>query len=131
MNGKGYSRCKPSKKNLEARAMEEVVRPWGEWRLHYEGGCLGTNYKLKILQIAPGEFTSLQKHYHRSEFWIVVDGEGEALVDDRCEQLVPGSTIKVGRNENHRLTNTGSITLTVLELQFGPVCEESDIVRYE
>ena len=35
----------------------------------------------------------------------------------------------IKRGQVHHLFNTGNIPLTVLETQFGAVCEEDDIVR--
>ena len=34
----------------------------------------GERFQVKRITVAPGEKLSLQKHYHRAEHWIVVNG---------------------------------------------------------
>ena len=50
-------------------------RPWG-W---YDIIDHGDRYKVKSIEVQPGQKLSLQRHYHRSEHWVVVDGA--ALVE--------------------------------------------------
>ena len=52
------------------------VRPWGTWEVIEEGN----RFKVKRLTVTPGQSISLQKHMHRSEHWVVV--EGTAIVFD-------------------------------------------------
>ena len=43
-------------------------RPWGAWTVLETG----PGYKVKRLEVLPGKRLSLQKHFHRSEHWVVV-----------------------------------------------------------
>ena len=57
---------------------EMSVRPWGKYlKFHQEPGVW-----VKRIEVNPGGRLSLQKHSHRSEKWIIVAGEGLAIVDD-------------------------------------------------
>ena len=53
-----------------------VYRPWGS----YESLTCGDRFQVKRLIVRPGEKLSLQKHYHRAEHWIVVQGSSEDYV---------------------------------------------------
>jgi mannose-1-phosphate guanylyltransferase len=47
-----------------------AYRPWGSYTILDERN----GYKVKRIMVKPGRRLSLQKHYHRSEHWIVVTG---------------------------------------------------------
>jgi mannose-1-phosphate guanylyltransferase/mannose-6-phosphate isomerase len=118
---------------LEALARPEaehprlVYRPWG----HYEGIHAGQRYQVKRIFVKPGAQLSLQKHFHRAEHWVVVNGT--ALVTRDGEQIL------LRENEStflplgcvHRLANPGKIPLTLIEVQSGAYLAEDDIVRLE
>ncbi|MDT8267089.1 cupin domain-containing protein, partial [Roseomonas sp. DSM 102946] len=85
----------------------------------------------KKIQVRPGQKLSLQKHHHRAEHWVVVNGT--AIVERDSERLL------VRENESvylplgcvHRMENPGMIPLTLIEVQSGSYLGEDDIVRYE
>ncbi len=45
-------------------------RPWGSF-INLDQG---NGYKVKKLHILPGQKISLQKHFKRSEHWVVIQG---------------------------------------------------------
>ena len=51
--------------------MTKEKRPWG-W---YEVIDEADRYKVKSIEVNPGEKLSLQKHHHRAEHWVVVSGK--------------------------------------------------------
>ena len=107
--------------------MEQGKRPWGSYVILDEK----SNYKIKRIEVNPGQRLSLQKHHHRSEHWIVVSGT--ALVTrGEVQQIVnvnESTFIPVG--VNHRLENPGKIPLIIIEVQNGEYLGEDDIVRFE
>lgn len=104
-----------------------VLRPWGNYRvLKDENG-----YKVKRIEVKPGEKLSLQFHHHRSEHWIVVHGRGIVQIGESEFRTNPGKYHYIPLNQNHRLTNTGEETLVLIEVQFGDYLGEDDIVRLE
>jgi len=48
--------------------LERGERPWGTYTVLEEN----SHYKIKRIEVLPGQRLSLQKHHHRSEHWIVV-----------------------------------------------------------
>ena len=53
-----------------------VYRPWG----YYQGVDIGSRYQVKRIVVKPGAMLSLQKHFHRSEHWVVVRGTAEVTI---------------------------------------------------
>jgi mannose-6-phosphate isomerase-like protein (cupin superfamily) len=46
--------------------------------------------------------TSIDRHYHDcDEFWIVLEGSGEVVVDDRHEKIWPGDCLCIGMGHPH------------------------------
>ena len=102
-------------------------RPWG-W---YDVIDKGSSYKVKSIHVEPGKSLSLQRHMHRSEHWVVV--EGTALVqvggDKEFVNVNEGSYVPICAM--HRLSNPGKISLRIIEVQCGNYLEEDDIERFE
>jgi mannose-6-phosphate isomerase len=107
--------------------MEKGERPWGSYTVLEEN----RNYKIKRIEVIPGNRLSLQMHHHRSEHWIVVSGtarvtrgENEFIVNINESTFIPMGTL-------HRLENPGLIPLIIIEVQSGEYLGEDDIVRLQ
>ena len=98
-------------------------RPWGEFFVLFDG----KNFKVKLLRIFPNSKTSLQYHNHREEVWVVVNGEGEAIVGGKKFKIKRGDMVKVGKKEVHRIINNSKEVLEIVEVWIGEVLEEKDI----
>ena len=111
----------------EAVSHNRVYRPWG----FYESLIHGERFQVKRIVVTPGHKLSLQKHFHRAEHWVVVNGS--ALVTrDADEVLVrENESIYLPLGCVHRLENPGRIPLTLIEVQSGSYLGEDDIVRIE
>ncbi len=102
-----------------------VNRPWGTYiTLKEEAG-----YKVKRITVKPGQSLSLQYHYKRSEHWVVVQGQGIVQIGDVEHPTMPGQYRYIPLKEKHRLSNTGSEELVLIEVQCGEYLSEDDIVR--
>ncbi|HPP67281.1 MAG TPA: phosphomannose isomerase type II C-terminal cupin domain, partial [bacterium] len=88
-------------------------------------------YKVKEITVFPGKRLSLQKHAHRSEYWVVVKGEAIIQVGDVEYNKKPGESIFIPAGEKHRLTNKGDVPVVIIETQTGAYLGEDDIVRLE
>ena len=101
-------------------------RPWGS----YQSVDNGERHQVKRIIVKPGQRLSLQKHYHRSEHWIVVRGVARVTVNEDVkivhenESVYPIGTV-------HRLENPGKIALELIEVQTGSYLGEDDIIRIE
>ncbi len=111
----------------EADSHRKVFRPWG----YYDSIAKNHRYQAKRIVVNPGAKLSLQKHRHRAEHWVVV--QGTALVTRGDEQLtleVNQSTyIPVGMV--HSLENRSAEALEIIEVQTGDYLGEDDIIRLE
>lgn len=104
-----------------------VYRPWG-W---YEGVHAGERFQVKRITVKPGETLSLQKHFHRAEHWVVVNGTALVSVDGVERLLGENESVYIPLGAVHRLSNPGKVELNLIEVQSGPYLGEDDIVRFE
>ncbi|MBN2406636.1 MAG: mannose-1-phosphate guanylyltransferase/mannose-6-phosphate isomerase [Elusimicrobia bacterium] len=102
-------------------------RPWGNYRVLDEG----KGFKVKILEIYPGQRLSLQKHRHRDESWTLMRGDAVITLDKDSIEPKPGETLRIPAGKLHRAENRGSDSVMILELATGEKIEEDDIVRVE
>ena len=102
-------------------------RPWGTYTILED--TLG--YKIKRIVVKPGKRLSLQKHFHRSEHWIVVEGIALVTVGDKEILVRPNESTYIPMGELHRLENPGKIDVVLIEAQVGEYLEEDDIIRVD
>ena len=113
--------------HVSATQTRRVYRPWG-W---YEGVTEGERFQVKQITVYPGQKLSLQKHFHRAEHWVVVNGTAEVQLDDETRLLGENESIYIPLGAKHRLINPGKVPLNLIEVQSGPYLGEDDIVRFE
>ncbi len=53
-----------------------VRRPWGGFTVLEDTPA----FKVKRIWVLPGQRLSYQKHFHRSEDWVVVEGNGKVAL---------------------------------------------------
>ena len=102
-------------------------RPWGSWHVI----DVNPGYKIKRIHVNPGSRLSLQSHEHRSEHWVVVQGEATCEVDGVVSVVKHDQSIDVPLGAKHRLGNQGSVELVIVEVQLGNYTGEDDISRFE
>lgn len=111
-----------------SRDVRRSVRPWGE----FYGWDRGKGWYLKTIYVKPGSRLSLQYHNHRSERWVLVEGDATAITLEKDVEkktsLKVGETFIVGKGIPHRLTSKKGGTL--VEVAVGKF-DEDDIVRIE
>jgi len=108
-------------------AREADERPWGGYEVIEEGD----GYKVKILRVKPGARLSLQRHARRGEHWVVVRGTADVVCGEQQLSLKEGEHIHIPPETNHRLGNSTSQPLALIEVQLGDYLGEDDIVRLE
>jgi len=112
---------------IEAVSHKKVFRPWG----HYESIGDGVRYQVKRIVVAPGHVLSLQKHFHRAEHWVVVQGTAVVTRDSEEILLRENESVYLPLGAVHRMANPGKIPLELIEVQVGSYLGEDDIVRFE
>ncbi len=86
---------------------------------------------MKRIVVTPGHKLSLQKHFHRAEHWVVVNGSAIVTRDADTVLVRENESIYLPLGTMHRLENPGRIPLTLIEVQSGSYLGEDDIVRVE
>ena len=109
----------------EATAQARTYRPWG-W---FETMDEGPRFKVKRICVKPGAQLSLQKHWHRSEHWVVVTGTAVVTNDNKEFILRENESTFIPAGTIHRLANPGQVDLHMIEVQSGEYVGEDDIVR--
>ncbi len=102
-------------------------RPWGRFEVLREE----PKYKLKRIEINPGQRLSYQKHLKRKEHWMVVQGKAVVTLDGGKFELDEGMHIDIPRESMHRIANPGDGPLVFIEIQQGDYFGEDDVVRFE
>lgn len=100
-------------------------RPWGSWEVL---SVMPTSV-VKKLMVLPGKRTSLQRHFHRAECWVVVEGVATVSKDGEDFQLEPGNVAFLPENCLHRLENKTQSPVHLIEIQLGDSLREDDIER--
>jgi len=111
----------------EATQHRRMYRPWG----YYQSIDLGARYQVKRIVVRPGGRLSLQKHYHRAEHWIVVQGAAEVTLERTVKLVHENESIYLPMGCEHRLANPGKIDLELIEVQTGSYLGEDDIIRID
>jgi mannose-1-phosphate guanylyltransferase/mannose-6-phosphate isomerase len=104
-----------------------VHRPWGTFTVLDEG----PTHKIKRISVKPNAVLSLQMHHHRSEHWVVISGRAEVVNGSRQYVVEANESTFIPAGEKHRLANSGTQDLVIIEVQTGSYLGEDDIVRFE
>jgi mannose-1-phosphate guanylyltransferase/mannose-6-phosphate isomerase len=116
-----------AKNRTEAIHGSRAWRPWG-WFQNLDDGY---RFRVKHIQVNPGAKLSLQKHWHRSEHWVVVTGTALVTCGERVFTLRENESTFIPAGTPHRLENPGRLPLRMIEVQSGEYVGEDDIVRLE
>ena len=127
----GENKMNSSSWILDEWKTQKTERDWGYWRVLDDKPEKG--YKVKELVIYPGKSLSDQKHFKRSEQWIVLEGlvkmdtEYNGIIDSL--HLKPHtSPYEIGIEVWHKASNPNGENAHILEIQWGE-CYEEDIER--
>ena len=116
-----------------------------KWQYYHEERIWGSFYnlfeqeevKVKELIVDPGKGMSFQKHYKRSEIWMV--SKGSCVVNYSKDDPNNKENIKLNKfdhytvplGEWHQITNPFNEACHLIEIQYGEECVEDDIERTE
>ncbi len=104
---------------------DSEARPWGSWHVIDEGD----GFKVKRIQVQPGQRLSYQTHSQRAEHWTVVIGTATCVLDGETVVAGPGQSVDIAVGQAHRITNAEDEPLVIIEVQRGAYTGEDDIVR--
>jgi len=128
----GKNKANSSSWILDEWKTQKTERDWGYWRVLDDKPEKG--YKVKELVIYPGKALSDQKHFKRSEQWIVLEGEVDMVSEWQSNVnrvlITPNrSPYEIGIEVWHKPSNPGKENAHILEIQWGSECIEEDIER--
>ena len=112
---------------LETIQHPRIYRPWG----YSQEIDFGERFKVKRLVVNPGASLSLQRHFQRSEHWVVVRGVATVVRGEETMRLSADQSTYIALGETHRLENKEDEPLHVIEVQTGDYLGEDDIERFE
>lgn len=116
--------------NWEHRVQDRV---WGTFRDLFKD----QNVRVKELVIAPGQGISYQRHFRRSEFWVVSSGSCQIKFSFgsperfRIATYHAGDHIHIPELAWHQVFNENCDPCHIIEVQFGQYSTEEDIERLE
>jgi mannose-1-phosphate guanylyltransferase/mannose-6-phosphate isomerase len=113
-------------KRQETITHTTVHKPWGKYTI------LGDDhtFKSKKITVLPGAELSLQRHKHRAEHWIVIQGVATVTRNDEVFELRENESTFLPMGSTHRLQNKHDEILTLVEIQTGSYFGEDDIERF-
>ncbi|MBQ4874909.1 MAG: phosphomannose isomerase type II C-terminal cupin domain [Rickettsiaceae bacterium H1] len=108
--------------------VDVIDKNWGKYLVVYYGDKI----KIKYLSVFPCQSTSLHRHKHRSENWLIFSGEANVIVNNNTKLGKKGDVFFIPKNCFHKIENVSSTEeLHIIELQLGEVLSENDIIRFE
>ena len=115
------------------------------WQYYHEERLWGSFYnlfeeeqvKVKELIVHPGKGMSFQKHFKRSEIWMV--SKGSCIVNYSKDDPEDKNNIQLNKFDHylvpvgdwHQITNPFTEVCHLIEIQYGDACIEDDIERTE
>lgn len=118
-------KCKDMKTSEKTIIQNTFERPWGTYTVIDEG----QGYLIKTITVNPNQKLSVQRHNHRAEHWIVLEGTAKVIKGDKEFVLNEGDSTDISVKEVHSLQNPYEKQLKILEVQKGDIIDENDIER--
>ncbi len=102
-------------------------RPWGT----YQTLKISDNCQVKWIEVFPNGKLSLQKHFKRSEHWIVVKGKPLITLGTTKKEYKENDHLFIPQEAIHRIENPSKDKVIIVEAQIGSYLGEDDIERLE
>ena len=117
------------KKNISKYFKKKNVyyKPWGR----YVNLFKGKGFLVKELYVKSKSSLSLQKHHHRSEYWLVTNGKPLITINKNKFTKKLNESVFIPQGAIHRIENPYKKPVKIIEVQTGHILKESDIVRYQ
>ena len=125
--GKRFVKCTIERKQNISKKKNVYYRPWGK----YVNLFKGKGFLVKELYVKPKGILSLQKHHHRSEHWLITEGNPKITLNKKILYKKKNESIFIPLGAIHRIENPYKKPVKIIEIQVGSILKESDIIRYE
>ena len=87
--------------------LEKDERPWGRYFVLQDE----SNFKIKRIEVEPGQRLSYQYHNKRSETWIVIKGTALVTINNDTKDYKEGETVTIPLKAKHRVENKSNSLL--------------------
>ncbi|MBU5444370.1 sugar phosphate nucleotidyltransferase [Paenibacillus sp. MSJ-34] len=122
------SQVKEIANKFDGRLMYEERR-WGWYRvLDHTVQEDQKEILTRKIHLSSGKNLSYHSHDKRIEIWIVLNGQGECIIEGEKIYIKAGDTLKIDKKMKHALKALSD--LEFIETQIGTELSESDIKRY-
>lgn len=121
----GENKMNSSSWILQEWKAPKTERQWGYYRVLHEVPGM----KVKELTVEPGKSLSMQKHFKRSEMWCVSEGKCVVKLANGQELKLTHEFLHIPLEGWHQLTNPFDEPCRIVEIQYGELCDENDIIR--
>lgn len=108
----------------ELQQHQSTYRPWGK----SEKIAQGAGYQVRKVTLQPQGKIHPQRHQHRSEHWIIVQGTAMVQKGEEYVILKENQSTYIPAGVWHSIENKGKTVLEIIEVQIGE-CNENDIER--
>ena len=102
-------------------------KPWGRYVNLFEG----KGFLVKELTVNSKSSISLQKHHHRSEHWMIIQGKPKITINKHKFFKKQNESVFIPTGSVHRIENYYRKPVKIIEIQTGPILKETDIVRFQ
>ncbi|WP_283607233.1 sugar phosphate nucleotidyltransferase [Faecalispora anaeroviscerum] len=113
---------------LSQRPMYEERR-WGEYRVIDSTELSDTASLTKHLFIKAGAAISYQRHAMRDEIWVLIDGEGNLVLNGQRKRVSRGDVVQIEKGCLHAFL--AATDVQIIEVQIGTELTETDIERFD
>lgn len=128
----GATKINSSSDILAQWTYQLTKRDWGLWKVLADYQTV----KVKELVVNPMSELSWQSHEHRNEIWFIRQGTAKIYysADDEGKEVFvttkrENQTFDIPVRKWHQLVNETKELLSIIEIQYGTDCVESDILR--
>lgn len=117
------SYIKPYVDRIDQKVMF-AEKSWGSYRVLDAGS---ESHTVKVT-LKPGHGMNYHSHAGRDEVWVVISGEGRAVVDDREREVKAGDIVTMKAGSRHKVTARSQ--LQMIEVQMGREISVHDKKKY-
>ena len=112
---------------MENEENKVYKRPWGT----YKSIKIYKTAQVKWIEVNQKSKLSLQRHFKRSEHWVVIEGNPSITLNNTKKKYSPNDHIFIPIQAVHRIENETDEKVIIVEVQMGTYLGEDDIERLE
>lgn len=109
------------------RKHRTLQRPWGSYTTLEDSD----SFKIRRVEVRPGQALSNHLHYHRSEHWTVLSGTAQVWLDGSARVVRRNESVSALAGVAHQIYNPGLLDLVLIEVQSGEYFGEDDVLRLD